>query len=150
MWATITTTSKYPFILLFFYLLHYYYYCVFFSNHCLLFLFIVCLWIIKLKASRVIWQTHHPIYRCISLCPSPRSLNRNFFSSTHKLFLFRIVLMAATSSSQLKNICVLSGFRYGKYKEFVQAAIDLGRAIAKRKLHLVYGGGDRGLSKLIS
>ncbi|KAK9177303.1 hypothetical protein WN944_029324 [Citrus x changshan-huyou] len=58
--------------------------------------------------------------------------------------------MAATSSSQLKNICVLSGFRYGKYKEFVQAAVDLGRAIAKRKLHLVYGGGDRGLSKLVS
>ncbi|KAH9781036.1 hypothetical protein KPL71_008306 [Citrus sinensis] len=56
----------------------------------------------------------------------------------------------STSSSQLKNICVLSGFRYGKYKEFVQAAIDLGRAIAERKLHLVYGGGDRGLSKLVS
>ncbi|KAK9195352.1 hypothetical protein WN943_003473 [Citrus x changshan-huyou] len=58
--------------------------------------------------------------------------------------------MAATSSRQLKNICVLSGFRYGKYKEFVQAAIDLGRAIAERKLHLVYGGGSRGLSKLVS
>ncbi|KAK9222519.1 hypothetical protein WN944_010955 [Citrus x changshan-huyou] len=35
--------------------------------------------------------------------------------------------MAATLSSQLKNICVLSGFRYGKYKEFVQVAVDLGR-----------------------
>ncbi|XP_052289953.1 probable cytokinin riboside 5'-monophosphate phosphoribohydrolase LOGL8 [Citrus sinensis] len=58
--------------------------------------------------------------------------------------------MAATSSSQPKNICVLSGFRYGKYKEFVQAAVDFGRAMAERKLHLVYGGGDRGLSKLIS
>ena len=53
--------------------------------------------------------------------------------------------MATTSNSQLKSICVLSGFRYGKYKEFVQAAIDLGRAIAERKLHLVYRGGDRGL-----
>ncbi|KAK9199527.1 hypothetical protein WN944_014718 [Citrus x changshan-huyou] len=49
---------------------------------------------------------------------------------------------------QLKNICVLSGFRYGKYKEFIQAAIDLRCAIAERQLHLVYGGGDRGLSKL--
>jgi len=58
--------------------------------------------------------------------------------------------MAASSSRQFKNICVLSGFRYGKYKEFVQAAVDLGRAIAERKLHLVYGGGDRGLSKLVS
>ncbi|KAK9222126.1 hypothetical protein WN944_010558 [Citrus x changshan-huyou] len=35
------------------------------------------------------------------------------------------VRLVATSSRQLKNICVLSGFRYGKYKEFVQAAIDL-------------------------
>ncbi|KAK9209014.1 hypothetical protein WN944_001375 [Citrus x changshan-huyou] len=40
-------------------------------------------------------------------------------------------------------------FRYGKYKEFVQAAIDLGHTITERKLHLVYGGGDRGLSKLV-
>ena len=54
--------------------------------------------------------------------------------------------MAASSSSQLKNICVLSG----KYKEFVQAAIDLGRAIAERKLNLVYGGGGRWLLKLVS
>ena len=58
--------------------------------------------------------------------------------------------MATTSSGQLKNICVLFGFRYGKYKEFVQAAIDLGCVIVKRKLHLVYGGGGRGLSKLVS
>ena len=58
--------------------------------------------------------------------------------------------MTATSNKQLKNICVLSEFRYRKYKEFVQAPIDLGRAIAERKLHLVHGGGDRGLSKLVS
>ena len=58
--------------------------------------------------------------------------------------------MVAISSRQLKNICVLSGFRCGKYKEFVQATIDLGCAIAERQLYLVYGGGDRGLSKLVS
>ena len=57
--------------------------------------------------------------------------------------------MAASSSRQFKNICVLSGFHYRKYKEFVQAVINLGRAIVERKLHLVYGGGDRGLSKLV-
>ncbi|KAK9174650.1 hypothetical protein WN944_029687 [Citrus x changshan-huyou] len=34
--------------------------------------------------------------------------------------------------------------------EFVEVAIDLGRSIAERKLHLVYGGGNRGLSKLVS
>ncbi|KAK9174756.1 hypothetical protein WN944_026760 [Citrus x changshan-huyou] len=50
--------------------------------------------------------------------------------------------VAATLNRQFKNICVLSGFNYGKHKEFVEAAIDLGRSIAERKLHLVYGGGD--------
>ena len=45
---------------------------------------------------------------------------------------------------------MLSEFKYGKYKEFIEAAIDLGRSIAERKLHLVYGGGNRGLSKLVS
>ncbi|KAK9174611.1 hypothetical protein WN944_029648 [Citrus x changshan-huyou] len=58
--------------------------------------------------------------------------------------------MAATPNRQFKNICVLSGFNYGKHKEFFEAAIDLGRSIAERKLHLVYGGGNRGLSKLVS
>ncbi|KAK9213864.1 hypothetical protein WN944_005849 [Citrus x changshan-huyou] len=54
--------------------------------------------------------------------------------------------MSATPNRQFKNICVLSGFTYGKHKEFVEAAIDLGRSIAARKLHLVYGGGNRGSS----
>ncbi|KAK9199810.1 hypothetical protein WN944_015003 [Citrus x changshan-huyou] len=58
--------------------------------------------------------------------------------------------MAATPNKQFKNICVLSGFNYGKHKEFVEATIDLGRSIAERKLHLVYGGGNQGLSKLVS
>ncbi|KAK9208980.1 hypothetical protein WN944_001341 [Citrus x changshan-huyou] len=58
--------------------------------------------------------------------------------------------MAATPNRQFKNICVLFGFNYGKHKEFVEAAIDLGRSIVERKLHLVYGGGNRGLSKLVS
>ncbi|KAK9211927.1 hypothetical protein WN943_001306 [Citrus x changshan-huyou] len=69
-------------------------------------------------------------------------------------FLFSVTSMpcpiAASSSKQFKNICVLSGFHYGKYKEFVQAVVDLGRVIAERKLHLVYGGGERGLSRLVS
>ena len=57
--------------------------------------------------------------------------------------------MAATPNRQFKNICVLSGFTYGKHKEFVEATIELGRSIAARKLHLVYGGGNQGLSKLV-
>ncbi|KAK9225732.1 hypothetical protein WN943_010776 [Citrus x changshan-huyou] len=58
--------------------------------------------------------------------------------------------MAATPNRQFKNMCVLSGFNYGKHKEFVEAAIDLGRSKAERKLHLVYRGGNRGISKLVS
>ena len=57
--------------------------------------------------------------------------------------------MAATPNKQFKNICVLFGFNYGKHKDFIEEAIDLGRSIAERKLHLVYGGGNRGLSKLV-
>ncbi|KAK9222155.1 hypothetical protein WN944_010587 [Citrus x changshan-huyou] len=33
--------------------------------------------------------------------------------------------MAATPNRQFNNICVLSGFNYGKHKEFIEAAIDL-------------------------
>ncbi|KAK9214485.1 hypothetical protein WN944_006477 [Citrus x changshan-huyou] len=55
----------------------------------------------------------------------------------------------STPYRQFKNICVLSGFNYGKHKEFVEAAIDLGQSIAERKLHSVYRGGNRGLSKLV-
>ncbi|KAK9195363.1 hypothetical protein WN943_003484 [Citrus x changshan-huyou] len=58
--------------------------------------------------------------------------------------------MAATPNKQFKNICVLSKFNYGKHKEFIEATIDLGRSVTERKLHLVYGRGNRGLSKLVS
>ena len=44
---------------------------------------------------------------------------------------------------------MLSGFHYGKYMEFVQVAIDLGHVIAEKKLHIVYGRGERGLSRLV-
>ncbi|KAK9174754.1 hypothetical protein WN944_026758 [Citrus x changshan-huyou] len=39
--------------------------------------------------------------------------------------------MAATPNKQFKNICVLSGFNYGKHKEFVEAAIDLEAAFVR-------------------
>ena len=58
--------------------------------------------------------------------------------------------MAATPNKQFKNICVLSEFNYGKHKEFLEAVIDHGWSIAERKLHLVYRGGNQGLSKLVS
>ncbi|GAY60002.1 hypothetical protein CUMW_198700 [Citrus unshiu] len=51
-----------------------------------------------------------------------------------------MVPMVETSNRQLKNICVISGFCYEKYKEFVQVAVDLGHVIIERKLHRTYGG----------
>lgn len=57
--------------------------------------------------------------------------------------------MVTTSSKYLKNIYVLSGFHYKKYKDFVQATIDLGHVVCERKLYLIYERDDRGLSKLI-
>ena len=58
--------------------------------------------------------------------------------------------MAATPKKQFKNIHVLCRFNYSKHKEFIEVAIDLGRSIAERKLHLMWGGGNRELSKLVS
>ena len=58
--------------------------------------------------------------------------------------------MVTSSSKQYKNIWELSGFHYGKYKEFVQTVVDLGHVIAERNLHFAYGGGERGLSRLVS
>ena len=57
--------------------------------------------------------------------------------------------MVETLNRQLKNICVLFEFRSEKYKEFAQVTIEFSRVIVKRKLNLVYGGGDQGLSKFI-
>ncbi|KAK9177706.1 hypothetical protein WN944_023949 [Citrus x changshan-huyou] len=37
---------------------------------------------------------------------------------------------------------------YGKYKEFLQTAINIGGVLAERKIHQVYGGGDRGYQNL--
>ncbi|KAH9782028.1 hypothetical protein KPL71_008713 [Citrus sinensis] len=71
-----------------------------------------------------------------------RLLMRNNTPADIRWLIKAKVQLAATSNKQFKNICALSGFNYGKHKEFIEAAIDLDRMIAERKLHLVYGGGD--------
>ena len=91
--------------------------------------------------------THLQIFLIISVT---KIFKYELVFQTLTTFFWKINSMAATSSKQLKDICVLSRFHYGKYKDFVQAAIDLGRTIAERKLHLVYGGGEWELSKLVS
>jgi uncharacterized protein (TIGR00730 family) len=45
----------------------------------------------------------------------------------------------------LKRICVFCGSSVGDRPIYLQAALELGRAIAERRLGLVYGGGNIGL-----
>ena len=48
----------------------------------------------------------------------------------------------------LSSISSLSSFRYGKYKEFVQAAIDLGQVLAEQKIHMFMGKVTKGYQDL--
>jgi hypothetical protein len=50
--------------------------------------------------------------------------------------------MAGSSPHQIKNICVFGGYSPGKENEFLESTNHLGRVLAKRKIHLVYGGGS--------
>ncbi|XVE98901.1 hypothetical protein REPUB_Repub03eG0148600 [Reevesia pubescens] len=53
--------------------------------------------------------------------------------------------MEGTSVRQIKSVCVFCGSNPGKDKEFVNIANNIGRVLAERKIHLVYGGGSLGL-----
>jgi len=53
--------------------------------------------------------------------------------------------MAGPSSYHIKNICVFGGSSPEKEITFLEAANHLGRVLAERKIHLVYGGGSLGL-----
>ena len=151
MWATVATTCKYPFTSLLFYftvilsftllsLIILFHPCFFFF---LLFSFLLAIHVLyELFDTDMLPYTH--------LWPTvTKILKYDFLLSTHKLF-WKSIPMVATPNKQLKNICVLSGFNYGKHKAFVEVAIDFGWSIAERKLHVVYEGGNQGLSKLVS
>ncbi|KAK2653388.1 hypothetical protein Ddye_013244 [Dipteronia dyeriana] len=58
--------------------------------------------------------------------------------------------MASPSTKRFTNICVFGGTNYGNYREFVDAASHLGKVLAERKIHLVYGGGNLGLMGCVS
>ena len=143
MWVTVATTCKYPFTSL----LLYFTVVLSFALLSLIILFYHCFFSFLLFA---FWLSSHVLCTLIDTDMLPHTqlwptvtkiLKYIFLLSTQKLF-FRSIPMAATPNKQFKNICVLSGFNYGKHKEFVEAAIDLSRSIAERKLHLVYGGGN--------
>ncbi|XVE92576.1 hypothetical protein REPUB_Repub01dG0110200 [Reevesia pubescens] len=53
--------------------------------------------------------------------------------------------MEGTSIHQIKSVCVFCGSNPGKDEEFVNIANNLGRVLAERKIHLVYGGCSLGL-----
>ncbi|KAG6530788.1 hypothetical protein ZIOFF_004546 [Zingiber officinale] len=62
-----------------------------------------------------------------------------------------LVNAAETGSRELfKRICVFCGSRSGNRTSFSEAALDLGKKLAERKIDLVYGGGSVGLMGLIS
>ena len=58
--------------------------------------------------------------------------------------------MTESSSRRITNICVFCGSGSGENPIFVDAAKELGRVMAQRKIHLVYGGGDLGLMGAVS
>ena len=53
--------------------------------------------------------------------------------------------MKVSSTRKFNSICVFCGSNLGKNGEFIGAANNLGRTLAERKIHLVYGGGSLGL-----
>jgi uncharacterized protein (TIGR00730 family) len=50
----------------------------------------------------------------------------------------------------IQKICVYCGARVGKSPVYQEGAIALGKALAKRKINLVYGGSRTGLMKIIA
>ncbi|XVE50481.1 hypothetical protein DITRI_Ditri01bG0165700 [Diplodiscus trichospermus] len=58
--------------------------------------------------------------------------------------------MEGNSAGQIKSICVFCGSNPGNNAKFVEAANNLGKVLAKRKIHLVYGGGSLGLMGCVS
>ncbi|XP_050367137.1 cytokinin riboside 5'-monophosphate phosphoribohydrolase LOG8 [Argentina anserina] len=53
-------------------------------------------------------------------------------------------------SSKFKKICVFCGSNSGHKQVFSDAALELGNELVKRKIDLVYGGGNVGLMGLVS
>ena len=53
--------------------------------------------------------------------------------------------MVESSNRKFKTICVFGGTNFGKGKEYLKAAVELGKTLAARKINLVYGGGSLGL-----
>ena len=53
-----------------------------------------------------------------------------------------------TSRCRFKTICVFGGSNFGKDREFMKAASEIGTVLAARKINFVYGGGSLGLKNV--
>ena len=58
--------------------------------------------------------------------------------------------MEATSRRRVENICVFYGTSVGVKSQYIEATQELGRVLAARNMHLVYGGGNLGLIGIVS
>ena len=58
--------------------------------------------------------------------------------------------MEATSRRRVENICVFCGTSVGTNPQYIEAAQELGRVMAEKNMHLIYGGGNLGLMGTIS
>ena len=50
----------------------------------------------------------------------------------------------------MKRICVFCGASTGTNPAYQDAAVDMGRTLAKNGIDLVYGGGNKGLMGMIA
>ena len=55
-----------------------------------------------------------------------------------------------TSRCRFKTICVFGGSNFGKDREFMKAASEIGTVLAARKINFVYGGGSLGLKGCVA
>jgi predicted Rossmann-fold nucleotide-binding protein len=55
-----------------------------------------------------------------------------------------------TTSKRINSICVFCGSSPGNSPVFVETAQVLGKELAKRGIHLVYGGGNIGVMGAVS
>ena len=58
--------------------------------------------------------------------------------------------MEATSRRRVETICVFCGTSVGTKPQYAEAAQEVGRVLAERNMHLIYGGGNLGLMGIVS
>ncbi|KAL5802963.1 hypothetical protein ACOSQ4_031268 [Xanthoceras sorbifolium] len=79
-----------------------------------------------------------------------RSHKPTNFHKTKREIKRACITIENTISCRFTNICVFCGSSSGKNREFEEAAGQLGKVLAKKKIHLVYGGGNLGLIGRVS